>query len=403
MLAGKRILLGITGGIAAYKIPEFVRLLKAAGAEVRVVCSPQALEFVTPLTLSVVSGNPVVHSLYDSNSGEWVNHVNLALWADVMVLAPLTANSLSALVQGKTDNAVLVTCLCARCPIVLVPAMDHDMWLHGSTRANILRAKEMGYHVIEPENGPLASGLIGQGRMPEPAAILQFLSFYNLVHKWWMGKRILISSGGTREALDPVRFISNQSTGKMGVALAEAAYSNGATVTLVRTKGSKLPAFQGIQCIEVETALEMQEKMNGLANSQDVIAMAAAVADYRIAEVASKKIKKSDLGFPAFDWVENPDILKGLACQNRDYFLLGFALESESSMEQAKHKFHQKGVDMLAINSLDKPGAGFEVDTNTMTLITSDSSQELSLKSKSEIAVEILNFIAECNIKSRQA
>jgi phosphopantothenoylcysteine decarboxylase/phosphopantothenate--cysteine ligase len=401
MLAGKRILLGITGGIAAYKIPEFIRLLKAAGAEVQVVCTPQALEFVTPLTLSVLSENPVVHSLYNSHSGEWINHVNLALWADVLVLAPLTANSLSALVQGKSENAVLLTALCSRCPVVLVPAMDHDMWIHGSTQNNVLKAKERGYEVVEPEQGSLASGLIGKGRMPEPASLLQYLSFFKRLNPWWKGKRILISSGGTREALDPIRFISNQSTGKMGVALAEAAFSNGAQVTLIRTKGSKSPTFQGIHCIEVETALDLQATITELANQQDVIAMAAAVADYRAKKPAEQKIKKSTGGFPAFHWVENPDILKGLASINRPYFLLGFALESKTSIEQAKLKFQRKGVDALALNSLENPGAGFELDTNKMTLITSDSTLELELKSKSEIAVEILNFVAECKIKSR--
>jgi phosphopantothenoylcysteine decarboxylase/phosphopantothenate--cysteine ligase len=401
MLAGKRILLGITGGIAAYKIPELIRFLKAAGAEVKVVCSPQALDFVTPLTLSVVSENPVVHSLFDSNSGEWVNHVNLALWADLLILAPLTANSFSALVNGKADNAVLVTTLCARCPVILVPAMDHDMWLHESTLCNIKRAQEIGYTVVEPDYGPLASGLVGHGRMPQPIALMQYLTFFQKLNPWWKGKRILISSGGTREAIDPVRYISNHSTGKMGVALAEAAYSNGAEVVLVRTKGSKTPVFQGIKCIEVETAVQMQRAISDVANEQDVIAMAAAVADYRIANLSPLKIKKSVEGFPSLEWVENPDILKGLATTHRNYFLLGFALESTGSIEQAKIKFNQKGVDLLALNSLETPGAGFEVDTNKITLITSDSSHELDLKSKKEIAVEILNFVAECIIKSR--
>jgi phosphopantothenoylcysteine decarboxylase / phosphopantothenate---cysteine ligase len=339
--------------------------------------------------------------LFDSHSGEWVNHVNLALWADLIVLAPLTANSLSALINGKADSAPIVTAMCARCPVILVPAMDHDMWLHATTKVNIQRAKEIGFHIIEPDYGALASGLFGHGRMPEPAALIQHLSLFKKLNSWWTGKRILISSGGTREPLDPVRYISNHSSGKMGVALAEAAYSNGALVTLVRTKGSKVPIFQGIHCIEVETAIEMQNEMNQLAENQDVIAMAAAVADYRIANVESQKIKKSKSGFPGFEWVENPDILKGLAASNRNFFLLGFALESNGSIDQAKIKFKQKGVDALALNSLETPGAGFEVDTNKITLITSDSIKPLDLKSKTEIAVEILNFVAECNIKSR--
>jgi len=401
MLAGKRILLGVTGGIAAYKTPEIIRQLKAEGAEVQVVCSPQALEFVTPLTLSVVSGQPVVHSLYNSGSGEWVNHVNLALWAEIIVLAPLTANSLSALVHGKSENAVLVTALCARCPVILVPAMDHDMWLHNSTQNNISHARELGYHVVEPDFGPLASGLIGHGRMPEPEAVVQYLRFFNKLSPWWNNKRILISSGGTREAIDPVRFLSNRSTGKMGVALAEAAYVNGAEVTLVRTKGSKTPTLKGIDCIEVETALEMHAAMLECSMKSDVIAMAAAVADYRVSKVATQKIKKSPEGFPVFEWVENPDILKTLAFNKQHYFLLGFALESNSSLGHAKIKFEQKGVDLLALNSLENSGSGFDVDTNKITLISSESTLELELKPKTEIAVEILNFIAECNIKSR--
>jgi len=401
MLAGKRILLGITGGIAAYKTPELIRLLKAAGAEVKVVCSPQALEFVTPLTLSVVSGNPVVHSLYDQNSGEWINHVNLALWADLIVLAPFTANSLSALVQGKTENAVLVATLCARCPVILVPAMDHDMWVHNTTQRNILQAKELGYHIIEPDYGSLASGLVGHGRMPEPEALVIHLTLFKKLKPWWLGKRFLVSSGGTREALDPVRFISNRSTGKMGVALAEAASVNGAHVTIIRTKGSKIPTLKGMECIEVETALEMQTAIQERAENYDVICMAAAVADYRIANVNIQKIKKTSEGFPTFDWIENPDILKSLAFKKRNYLLLGFALESKQSLEQAKIKFEKKGVDVLALNTLDNSGAGFEVDTNKVTLITSDSTHELELKSKTEIALEILNFVATCTIKSR--
>lgn len=402
MLAGKRILLGITGGIAAYKIPEFIRLLKAEGAEVKVVCTPQSLDFVTPLTLATTSGNPVVVSLFDAHSGTWVNHVELALWADVMVIAPLTANSLAGLVNGKTDNAVLVTALCTRCPVVLVPAMDHDMWEHQSTLNNIQKAETMGYALMRPEYGALASGLIGQGRMPEPSAMLQFLTLFQQCHSWWKGKKVLISSGGTREAIDPVRFISNQSSGKMGVALAEAAYCAGAQVTLVRTRASKMPHFKNINCIEVETALQMQSAISGMANEQDVICMAAAVADFRVDQPSLQKLKKKDQGLDHLIWVENPDILKGLALENRPYFLLGFALESNGNVQDARLKLLQKGADALALNSLTDTGAGFGTETNKMTLITHDSTYELSLKPKTEIAVEILNIVAECKLKSSQ-
>lgn len=402
MLAGKRVLLGITGGIAAYKIPEFIRLLRSEGAEVKVVCTPQSLDFVTPLTLATTSGNPVVSSLFDAQSGAWVNHVELALWADVMFIAPLTANSLAGLVNGKTDNAVLVTALCTRCPVILVPAMDHDMWEHQSTLNNIEKAEAMGYAIMRPEFGSLASGLVGQGRMPEPPAMLQYINLFDKCHSWWKNKKVLVSSGGTREAIDPVRFISNQSSGKMGVALAEAAFCGGAQVTLVRTRGSKIPNFKGINCIEVETALHMQTAISTIAAEQDVICMAAAVADFRVDQPASHKLKKKDQGLDQLKWIENPDILKGLAQENRPYFLLGFALETNGDIQDARLKLGQKGADALALNSLSDTGAGFGTDTNKMTLITPDSTYELSLKSKNEIAVEILNFVAECKLKSSQ-
>jgi phosphopantothenoylcysteine decarboxylase/phosphopantothenate--cysteine ligase len=398
MLRGKKILLGVTGGIAAYKTTYLVRLLIKAGAEVRVVLSPSARDFVTPLSLSTLSKNPVYWEYYDakSESGEWHNHVELALWADLMILAPLTANSLSKIASGQSDNFLMAVYLSAKCPVFFAPAMDLDMYKHPATLKNIKTLESFGHIFIPAESGELASGLKGEGRMAEPETIQNKMASYLLEQAPLRGKNILITAGPTYEAIDPVRFIGNRSSGKMGMALAEAAAQKGANVTLVLGPSALDTSHNSIKIIRVESTAEMLVAAQDNFRQADWAIFSAAVADYRPKSPADKKIKKQ-IGQEEMQLalIQNPDILKTLAAQkSAGQLIVGFALETEDALENAQKKLYTKNCDWIVLNSPDNKERGFGYDTNEVRLISKDQEQiALSLKLKKELAHEILDIL----------
>lgn len=398
MLSGKKILLGVTGGIAAYKTTYLVRLLVKAGAEVRVVLSPSARDFVTPLSLSTLSKNPVYWEYFDrdSESGEWHNHVELGLWADLMVLAPLTANSLSKIAQGQSDNFLMAVYLSVKCPVFFAPAMDLDMYKHPATQDNIERLKSFGHQFIPAESGELASGLKGEGRMAEPETILEHINAYLLAQAPLAGKKILITAGPTYEAIDPVRFIGNRSSGKMGMALAEAAASKGAEVTLILGPSAIDTKMSSIAIIRVESTTEMLEEARLYFKEADWAIFSAAVSDYRPKHPADQKIKKeAGAEEMTLDLIQNPDILKTLAAgKAKNQLVVGFALETENALENAQKKLHTKNCDWIVLNSPDASERGFGHDTNEVRLIGKNQEQiALSLKLKKELAHEILDIL----------
>jgi phosphopantothenoylcysteine decarboxylase / phosphopantothenate---cysteine ligase len=393
MLAAKKILIGITGSIAAYKTILLVRLLIKEGAEVKVIMTPSANDFVSRLTLSTLSKNPVLIDLSDEAS--WANHVQLGRWADVMVIAPLSCNTLSKLVQGSCDNLLLAVYLSATCPVVLAPAMDEDMWHHPATRNNIHKALEHGCKIIPVDTGELASGLFGEGRMAEPESILKYIESFFESNQELKGKKALVTAGPTYEALDPVRFIGNHSSGKMGYAIAEELNKRGAQVTLISGPVFIKLRSKAIHLISVENAEDMYRE--ALKNADyDVAVLAAAVADYAPAEVAGEKIKKSDEVFN-LKLKKTKDILRSLGEMKKDQqVLVGFALETHNEKENAQKKLTEKNADMIVLNSLNDEGAGFKKDTNKITLLKKTGEvKSFDTKSKEHVAKDIVDSIIE--------
>jgi len=397
VLNGKKILLGVSGGIAAYKTASLVRLFIKAGAHVQVIMTPASKDFVTPLTLSTLSKNPVYSTFYneDDQNAEWNNHVELGLWADLMLIAPATANTLSKMANGNCDNLLIATYLSAKCPVYFAPAMDLDMYKHPSTIASFSALKQFGNTMIPAENGELASGLSGEGRMAEPENIIAFLEA-DLESKLPLkGKKILITAGPTYEAIDPVRFIGNHSSGKMGFDIANEAANLGASVILVSGPTNFKVRNTSIEVVNVVTAQEMFDACHLYFNDVDVAIAAAAVADYRPKEVALQKIKKTSQEF-SIELEKTKDILLSLGGIKKNQFLIGFALETENEIENAKLKIQKKNLDLIVLNSLQDKGAGFKMPTNKVTFISKDFKIEpMDLKSKESVAVDILNKVIE--------
>jgi phosphopantothenoylcysteine decarboxylase/phosphopantothenate--cysteine ligase len=393
MLAGKKIILGITGSIAAYKAPLIVRGLVKAGAEVKVIMTPAAESFVSKLTLSTLSRNPVLTGLFDEQS--WANHVMLGRWADLMLIAPLSCNTLSKIASGQCDSLLMAVYLSATCPVIAAPAMDEDMWLHPSTNRNLKQVQADGVTIIPVAHGELASGLVGPGRMAEPEELISYIGQFLAVAGQLKGKKALVTAGPTYEAIDPVRFIGNHSSGKMGYALAEELNRRGAEVTLVSGPVQRGSLNDGIKVVAVKTAEEMHEACLG-ANGYDIAVMAAAVADYTPVEVSKQKIKKKEEEF-SLKLKKTKDILKSLGQQKKDgQVLVGFALETTAERENALGKLASKNADLIILNSLNDEGAGFGVDTNKVTLFFKDGREkELGLKSKTQLAADIVDSITE--------
>jgi len=399
MLRGKNILLGISGGIAAYKTPFLVRLLIKAGAKVKVVLTESASHFVSPLTLATLSENPVAASftvLDKQGSISWNNHVDLALWADLMLVAPATANSLSKMAHGQVDNLLLVAYLSAKCPVFVAPAMDLDMYKHPSTKASLDILKSFGHFIIPAENGLLASGLSGEGRMASPENIVEFIENSLSKELPLSQKKVIITAGPTYEPIDPVRFIGNHSSGLMGYELAEKAAELGAEVVLVSGPSKLVLRNDKIQKIEVGTALEMQAAVLDHFSDCNIFIGAAAVADYRPAEVASEKIKKESEEISKISLVKNPDIIAGLGAIKKSQILIGFALETKDGLRYAKQKLIAKNLDAIVLNSLENEGAGFGHQTNQIVYISKGNEPiYFPLKSKTEVASDIWSQILQ--------
>ena len=395
MLKGKHIILGISGGIAAYKSVTLLRLLIKAGAEVQVVITPSGKEFITPVTLSALSGKPVVSEFFTANTGEWHSHVDLGLWADAMVIAPATASSIAKMANGVADNMLITTYLSAKAPVFIAPAMDLDMMAHPSTIRNIELLKSYGNHIIEPAEGELASHLIGKGRMEEPEAIVEYLYKFFASSQDLKGKKVLVTAGPTYEKIDPVRFIGNYSSGKMGYAIAEEATRRGAEVTIVSGPVSITTSSPNINVIKVESAREMYDQCVNIYPNCDLGIMCAAVADYAPAEYVDTKIKREKEEIPVINLIKNPDIAAALgAMKAPSQKLVGFALETNNEESNALDKLHRKNLDMIVLNSLQDSGACFGTDTNKITTYFSNGEKlEFPLKSKVEVAKDIIDSI----------
>ncbi|KAA0127464.1 bifunctional phosphopantothenoylcysteine decarboxylase/phosphopantothenate--cysteine ligase CoaBC [Chryseobacterium sp. SN22] len=392
-LSGKKILIAISGGIAAYKIHFLIRDFVKKGAEVQVIMTPDAENFVTKLSISTLSKNPVYSDFY-GNNGTWNSHVDMALWADIMVVAPCTASTLAKMVHGICDNLLIATYMSAKCPVFIVPAMDLDMYAHPSTKKNLELAESYGHTVIPAESGELASGLVGQGRMAEPETIAKTIEdFFKTDQKETLkGKTVLITAGPTYEAIDPVRFIGNHSSGKMGFSLAEEAAVRGAEVILISGPSAQKSGHKNIALHKVTSAKEMLDKVFEFYDQTDIGIASAAVADYAPKEVAKEKIKKND-DHLMIELVKNPDILKTMGEKKNHQFLVGFALETQNEEENAKAKLEKKNLDMIVLNSLRDEGAGFKNDTNKIKIFTRTEKKEFNLKSKEEVAKDILDFV----------
>lgn len=392
-LKGRNIILGITGSIAAYKSAFLTRLLIEKGSNVKIIVTPSALNFITPLTLSTLSKNPIYKDNFNADTGEWNNHVQLGIWADLMLIAPVTANTLSKMATGLADNLLLTTYLSAKCPVFFAPAMDLDMYQHPTTTENIKTLKNAGNVFIKPEKGELASGLEGEGRMAEPENIIHFLEKHNIKNLPLNGKKVLVTAGPTRESIDPVRYITNHSSGKMGYALAQEAINLGAEVILI-SGPTMLEQPKGCEFVAVETAEEMFNACVKYFTNADITIKAAAVADYTPTTKADKKIKKSSSN-SSIELKRTKDILSYLGNKKqKGQLLIGFALETDHAARNAQKKLETKKLDFIVLNSLEDEGAGFGHDTNKVTIFNKDNKPKtFPLKSKKEIAKEIFNYI----------
>lgn len=395
MLKGKHIILGITGGIAAYKSVSLLRLFVKAGAEVQVVITPAGKEFITPVTLSALSGRPVISEFFTANTGQWNSHVDIGLWADAMVIAPATASTIAKMACGVADNMLVTTYLSAKAPVFVAPAMDLDMMAHPTTQRNIGLLRSYGNHIIDSRAGELASHLVGKGRMAEPEEILEAVDAFFDASASMKGLKVMITAGPTYEKIDPVRFIGNYSSGKMGYAIADEAARRGAEVTVVSGPVSVVPSEPGVRVIKVESAREMMEAAEREFAGADVAVMAAAVADYAPVEPALSKIKREGGEPPVIRLVKNPDIAAALGERKRPgQTLVGFALETDHEMDNAADKMKRKHLDMIVLNSLRDKGAGFGTDTNLVTILSADGrTTRYDLKSKREVACDILDQI----------
>ena len=392
LLEGKKIILGITGSIAAYKAAMLCRLLVKEGAEVRVVMTPLAKQFITPLTMATLSKHPILVEFFNPENGEWNSHVSLGEWADMLLIAPATANTLAKMTTGIADNLLLTTYLSARAKVAVAPAMDLDMYKHITTQQNLATLAERGVAIIEPTSGELASGLVGKGRMAEPEEIVaQVATLLNEKKNSLAGKRFIVTAGATIEPIDPVRFISNHSSGKMGYAVAEAMAARGAKVTLVSGRTS-LECPQGVERVDVLSAEQMYEACNAVFEQTDGAVMCAAVADYTPQTVADEKLKKGD-GDMSIALKRTKDIAASLGEKKGNRVLVGFAMETQNERENAQSKLERKNFDFIVLNSLRTEGAGFRGDTNVVTLIDMKGAEELPLMSKRDVAERIVDKI----------
>lgn len=396
MLAGKKIIVGVSGSIAAYKSALLVRLLVKSGAEVKVIMTPASKDFITPLTLSTLSKNPVLSEFTNGDQGLWNNHVDLGIWADALVIAPASANTLAKMAHGQCDNLLLAVYLSARCPVFFAPAMDLDMLQHPSTKENIQKLESWGNHQINPAFGELASGLEGKGRMAEPEEIVSFLENHFSATQKLKGKKVLVTAGPTHESIDPVRFIGNNSSGKMGFAIAEQLAKEGAEVELVVGPTHLTPITQQVKVTRVTSAQQMYEACTARFTQMDIAVLAAAVADYRPIHTADQKIKKTSDNL-IIELTKTHDIAAELGKQKKSHQLMvGFALETENEKANALKKIASKNFDLIVLNSLNDQGAGFGHDTNKVAIIHKNGMEKnFSLKSKKEVARDIVDAIVD--------
>lgn len=394
-MQGKRILLGITGGIAAYKIATLIRILKRSGAEVRCLMTPASCDFISPLVVSTLSENPVGIEFWNKKTGEWTNHVEYGLWADLFVIAPLTATTMSKMAIGSCDNLLLASYLSMKCPTLVAPAMDLDMYAHPATKRNLEQLQKDGVKVIPAESGELASGLVGEGRMAEPETIAEAIRFHFAQSEGdLLGKTVLITAGPTYEAIDPVRFIGNHSTGKMGFELAKYCLDQGAKVILITGPTNQQLKHPVLKRINVQSAVDMLEATKDHWSGADFGIFSAAVADYRPVAPAGQKIKKKEDQL-SLELVKNPDILSWAGANKRaDQVLVGFALETNNAIENATGKLSRKNLDLIVVNTLEDNGAGFAHDTNRISILdVHNKITKFELKSKSEVAADIVKYM----------
>jgi phosphopantothenoylcysteine decarboxylase/phosphopantothenate--cysteine ligase len=392
MLKGKKIILGVTGSIAAYKTAPLIRLLVKQGAEVKVIMTPLAKEFITPLTLATLSKNPILVDFFDPTNGNWNSHVNLGIWADAYLIAPASANTIGKMANGIADNLLLTTYLSAKCPVIIAPAMDLDMFVHPATQKNIATLQSYGNHIIEPASGELASGLDGKGRMEEPEAIVAFLNQLFSKKKTLINKKVLITAGPTYEKIDPVRFIGNYSSGKMGFALAESCAERGAEVTLISGPVNLTIKHPNIKRIDVESGEEMYQYATKYFTKSDITILAAAVADFTPSTKALSKLKKKDEGF-TLELSQTKDIAAELGKMKSDkQLIIGFALETDNEEVNAIEKLQKKNFDFIVLNSLKDKNAGFQFDTNKITIFNKNGiKQSFDLKNKQQVAEDIID------------